>query len=107
MSIRWHFMSKRPSSNTANSPTGPAPTTRTSVLVTVLMRIPSTIWQTRVCLAHQANGHAVLSALTLRNPYDQPVQRVAHLDLARQPGTRLHFIGEVEHILFHRFRLAD
>src|SRR6202035_54792 len=33
MSIRWHFMSSRPSSNTANRPHGPAPMMSTSVLI--------------------------------------------------------------------------
>src|SRR4051812_35036043 len=33
MSITWHLRSSRPSSNTANRPTGPAPTITTSVSI--------------------------------------------------------------------------
>ena len=31
MSTRWHFISRRPNSKTANRPTGPAPIMRASV----------------------------------------------------------------------------
>src|SRR4051812_47977310 len=39
MSTRCAFMSRRPSSNTANSPHGPAPIISTSVLITSLMSL--------------------------------------------------------------------
>ena len=52
MSTRWHFMSSRPSSNTENSPTGPAPMIATSVEMTSLID----------------------SALLRRRRHDEPVQ---------------------------------
>src|SRR5215831_9102409 len=43
MSTRWHFMSSRPNSKTANRPIGPAPTMRTSVLIGSVISYPSGI----------------------------------------------------------------
>src|ERR1700722_10851447 len=51
--------------------------------------------------------HFVQLGLPLRRSHGQPVEFLAHLDLARQPRARLHLIGEIEHVLFHRRRLAD
>src|SRR3569832_331843 len=41
MSIRWALMSRRPSSNTAKRPQGPAPMMTTSVLIVSLMPCPA------------------------------------------------------------------
>src|SRR5688500_2370740 len=110
MSIRWHFMSNRPSSNTANRPTGPAPTIRTSVLMTVLMRVRPRQLRTQACpntrMATMRPRGRHVSALPLRNRHDQPIQFVPDLYLAGQPRIRPDFIGKVEHVLFHRLRFA-
>src|SRR4051794_37138320 len=87
MSIRWHLRSSRPSSNTANKPTGPVPMMTTSV---VAVTIPS-----------------IGSALPLGDADHQAVERVGDLDLARQPRVRSDVKGEVEHVLLHRLGFAD
>src|ERR1700730_3071904 len=51
--------------------------------------------------------HFVKLGLPLRRSHGQPVEFLAHLDLARQARARLHLIGEIEHVLFHGRRLAD
>src|ERR1700722_17810626 len=51
--------------------------------------------------------HFVKLGLPLRRSHGQPVEFLAHLDLARQPRARFHLIGEIEHVLFHGRRLAD
>src|SRR6516165_6548745 len=88
MSTRWHLMSRRPSSKTANRPTGPAPTMTTSVEITLFMNIE------------------ILSLLARRG-HDEAVQILGHLDLAREPGVRAHLEGEIEHVLLHLRGLAD
>src|SRR5208283_1129140 len=85
MSIRQHFMSSRPSSNTEKSPTGPAPTIATSVTIVSLMASP----------------------LFGRRRHDEAVELFAHLDLAREPRIRPDLEGEVEHVLLHLGGLAD
>src|SRR5208337_1660416 len=85
MSIRWHFMSRRPSSNTENRPIGPAPTIATSVERTSLIDLP----------------------LLSRRRHDEAVELLADLDLAGEPRIRPHLEGEVEHVLFHLRGLAD
>src|SRR5438477_840886 len=85
MSTRCALMSSRPSSNTANSPIGPAPMMSASVLMASLM--PA-------------------SALPLRRRHDKAVERVGHLDLAGQPRVRPHVEGKIQHVLFHRRGLA-
>src|SRR5919106_5173922 len=79
-------MSTRPSSNTANRPTGPAPTMTASVLIT--------------CSAMTG------SKLLLGDTHHQAVQRLCHLDLAREPARRPHIEGKVEHVLLHLRRTA-
>src|SRR6185436_11891910 len=46
-------------------------------------------------------------SLTLGRPHHEAIEDLGHLDLTRQPGVWLHAIGKVEHVLFHRRRLAD
>lgn len=38
---------------------------------------------------------------------DEPIQSFAHLDLTGETRGRTHVVGEVQHILFHRFGRAD
>src|SRR5208283_3602952 len=85
MSIRWHFMSSSPSSNTEKSPTGPAPTIATSVEITSF----------------------IVLSLSGRRRHDEAVQFLAHLDLAGEPRIGTHLEGEVEHVLLHLGGLAD
>ncbi|VTZ60671.1 hypothetical protein EMEDMD4_180087 [Sinorhizobium medicae] len=47
------------------------------------------------------------SGLTLRDMDYESVQSFAHLDLTGETRRRTHIIGEVQHILFHRFGSAD
>src|ERR1700722_19277084 len=132
MSTRCAFISSSPSSNTANSPMGPAPMMRTSVLIGSAMSDPYLSLMGffadggRECLAcsprqgkrrkrrdewSAPDGSSGVGwrqlGLPLRRPHREPVKFLAHLDLARQPRIRLHIVGEVEHVLFHRRRLAD
>src|SRR5580692_737176 len=60
--------------------------------------------QTRIC-ANYAFCEGL--SLPLRRSHGQPVEFLAHFDLARQPRARLHLVGEIEHVLFHGRRLAD
>src|SRR5580704_2216814 len=60
--------------------------------------------QTRIC-ANYAFCESL--SLPLRRSHGQPVEFLAHLDLARQARARLHLVGEIEHVLFHGRRLAD
>src|SRR6266545_8142505 len=92
MSTRCSCMSSRPSSSTANSPIGPAPMMNASVLIDSVMRRP---------LSARAR-----SRLALRGAHHQPVEHLAHLDLAREARVRLHVEGEVEHVFLHRRGLA-
>src|SRR5579863_5420190 len=85
MSIRWHLMSRSPSSNTPNRPAGPAPTMATSVSKLSVM----------------------MSALLGRGRHHEPVEIGRDLDLAGQSRSRPHFEGEVEHVLLHLRGLAD
>src|ERR1700683_2332953 len=85
MSIRWALMSSRPSSNTAKSPIGPAPTMTTSVLMISLMP----------------------SALLAGGRHRQAVEGRRHLDLAGQARGRPHLEGEIEHVFLHLRGLAD
>src|SRR4029077_13917030 len=71
-------MSRSPSSKTAKSPTGPAPTMATSVVIV-----------------------SVMSALLRRRRDDEPVEGVGNLDLAGEPGIGPDLEGEVEHVLLH------
>src|ERR1700693_1536279 len=85
MSIRWHFMSRRPIAKTAKSPTGPAPTIATSVEISSL----------------------IISSLLAGRRHNEAVQRLADLDLAGKPRARPHLEGEVEHVLLHLRGPAD
>src|SRR5271154_2853004 len=76
-------MSRRPSSNTAKRPIGPAPMMATSVDNTSFMQVPSFL------SLFGGRGH------------DQAVQRFADLDLAGEPRAGTHLEGEVEHVLLH------
>src|SRR5262245_17019705 len=86
MSTKWHLTSTRPSSNTANSPTGPAPTMTTSVVMTL--------------------SDMNRSELLIGNAHDETVKRIGDFDLAGQPARRPHIEGEVEHVFLHRFGRA-
>src|SRR5262249_24810832 len=46
------------------------------------------------------------SRLPLGHSHDQALELVRHLDLTGQPRVRAHVVAEVEHVLFHRRRLA-
>src|SRR5258708_29420648 len=46
------------------------------------------------------------SGLPLRRAHHEPVERRRDLDLARQPRIRAHIETEIQHVLFHRRRLA-
>src|SRR4029450_8556370 len=83
MSTKWLLTSTRPSSNTENSPTGPAPTMTTSVVITV----------------PDMNRSELLTG----NAHDEAVKRIGDLNLAGQPARRPHIEGEVEHVLLHGF----
>src|SRR5579863_7065643 len=85
MSIRWALMSSRPSSNTANRPTGPAPMIIASVRMISLM----------------------VSALSDRRRHDEAVENRGNLDLARKTRIGADVGGEVEHVLLHLRGLAD
>src|SRR5580704_4700934 len=88
MSIRWAFMSSRPSSNTPNRPIGPAPMIATSVVNDSLMQIP-----------------LFLSLFRWRG-HGEAVQLISDLDLAGEPGVGTHLEGEIEHVLLHLGGLA-
>src|SRR5262245_64019115 len=83
MSTKWNLTSTRPSSNAANSPTGPAPTMTTSVVMTL--------------------SDMDRSELLIGNAHDETVERIGDLDLAGQPARRPHIEGEVEHVFLHLF----
>src|SRR6185312_12680827 len=121
MSIRWHLRSSRPSSKTANSPTGPAPMTRMSVLVMLLIVSSWPDGLVRFSFGFAPSRREILFrdrhamreirryglSLPLGNTDDEAVQFVAHLDLAGKARIRANVESEVEHVLFHRLRLAD
>src|SRR5262245_42681751 len=99
MSIRWHFMSKRPSSNTANRPTGPAPMMATSVFaIVVLVIAPPKLLPPATFSGSTADGQSPGSSSTLLLGHlnDEAVQLVPHLDLAGQPRIGAHVEGEVQ-----------
>src|SRR5215813_210109 len=123
MSITCAFMSSRPSSNTANSPHGPAPMINTSVLIGSLMCsrgdliAAALIWvMLRECVAAASsylssphilrNFKSTTLGLPLGRAHHQAVELRRHLDLAGQARVRLHVVAEVEHVLLHRRRLA-
>src|SRR5262245_43680180 len=81
MSTKWHLTSTRPSSNTANSPTGPAPTMTTSVVMTL--------------------SDMNRSELLVGDAHDETVKRIGDLDLAGKPARRPYIEGEVEHVFLH------
>src|SRR5579872_5437396 len=85
MSMRWALMSRRPSSNTANMPIGPAPTMTTSVLMVSVM---------------------AASLLNGRRRDGEAVERGRHLDLAGEARGGPDLEGEVEHVLLHLRGLA-
>src|SRR5947209_14946915 len=92
MSTRWARISRRPSSNTAKRPIGPAPTINTSVSITsLIIIIPA----------------ETASALLGRRGDGEPVELGPNLDLAGEARARLHLISEVEHVFFHLRGLAD
>src|ERR1700687_5368312 len=87
MSTTCALRSRRPSSNTANSPMGPAPMMTASVLIgsrvgALLMRI--------------------LLPLLRRRVHHEPVELVRHFNLTGKPRGRFHVEGKVEHVLLHR-----
>src|SRR5436190_21235687 len=88
MSIRCAFISSRPSSNTANSPHGPAPMITISVLIGSLMT------------------RRLLSRLPFGRTDHEAVEFGRHFDLAGQPRIRAHVEAEIEHVFFHRRRPA-
>src|ERR1700757_5095978 len=112
MSIRWHFISSKPSSNTANRPTGPAPIITTSVLIGSLISYPSPVRLSKIvgdgdCLARPpphgkgrqnegraAGGWRFRLGLAARRRDHEPVEFLGDLDLARQARMRLHLEGE-------------
>src|SRR5579871_1008972 len=132
MSMRCAFMSSRPSSNTANRPIGPAPIMTTSVLIgspmslsVLLPTVDRMRWRLSSLLAMAGEedrarrrrrdrpdsfqplvGSRSLS-LPLGRAHRQTVEIIAHLDLTRQPRVGLNAVCKVEHVLFHRRRLAD
>src|SRR4029453_12012140 len=86
MSTKILLASTRPGSNTANSPTGPAPTMTTSVVMTL--------------------SDMNRSELLIGNAHDETVERIGDLDLTGEPARRPHIEGEVEHVFLHLFRRA-
>src|SRR3989337_2839622 len=80
----WALMSTRPSSNTANSPTGPAPTMTASVLIT----------------SWDMGG----SELLLGNADHGAIEPLGHLDLTGEPARRPDVESEIEHVLLHLLR---
>src|SRR5215468_976070 len=123
MSITCAFMSSRPSSNTANSPHGPAPMISTSVLIGSLMCsrggliAAALIWvMLRECVAAASsypsslhilrNFKSTTLGLPLGGAHHQAVELRRHFDLAGQARVRLHVVAEIEHVLLHRRRLA-
>src|SRR5262249_24283134 len=115
MTITCAFMSSRPSSNTANSPHGPAPMIRTSVLIGSLITFSRRlacgcvlIWVivARMCSGAAARPLVSTLGLPLGRAHHQAVELGRHLDLARQARVRLHVVAEVEHILLHRRRFT-
>src|SRR3990172_7117048 len=84
MSTTCALMSTRPSSNTANSPTSPAPTITASVLIT----------------SWDMGG----SELLLGNADHEAIERLGHLDLTGEPARRPDVEGEIEHVLLHLLR---
>src|SRR5438874_1592544 len=85
MSTTWQLISRRPSSNTANSPHGPAPMMSASVEITSSF-IPSL----RKCLE-----------LLFGNPHAQAVECVGDFDLAGQSARIPHVESEIEHVFLH------
>src|SRR4051812_27682360 len=85
MSITCALMSTRPSSNTANRPTGPAPTITASVLII-------------------SSGIAG-SELLVGDADHEAVERIGDLDLTGEPALRPDIEGEIEHVLLHLLRL--
>src|SRR3990170_2088993 len=79
-------MSTRPSSNTANSPTGPAPTITASVLIT----------------SWDIGG----SELLLGNADHEAIEPLGHLDLTGEPARRPDVESEIEHVLLHLLRAS-
>src|SRR5215208_1610753 len=87
MSMTSHLMSSSPSSKTANSPQGPAPMMRASVVI-----VSSSI-------VNSLKSRAL--ELLFGNPDHQAVERLGHLDLARQPAVVANVEGEIEHVFLH------
>src|SRR5262245_58315408 len=129
MSVTCAFMSSRPSSNTANSPHGPAPMISTSVLIGSLIAFSRRlacgyvlIWVIgrRIGSGTAASAPAInvvfgfevprgahrTLGLPLGRAHHQAVELGRHLDLARQARVRLHVVAEIEHVLLHRRRFA-
>src|SRR5882757_3257871 len=91
ISTRCTFMSKRPSSNTANSPHGPAPIISTSVLIASLMSASFRLnWAERLRLSSQRCGNR--KAIIWRAWLPQPLavirqlgcNGVKHSEMARE-----------------------
>ena len=55
----------------------------------------------------RAGRPSTASGLPLGGADHEAIKGFGHFDLARQPGIRLNPIGEVEHVFFHRRRLAN
>src|SRR5687768_9665144 len=89
MSMRWHLISRRPSSNTANRPTGPAPMMTTSVSIwSVINRLLreafSKAWPLRLgnvagCRSVTRWGERDLQAVEFGGPQDLAGQARAGL----------------------------
>src|ERR1700733_10620072 len=58
-------------------------------------------------MSFQSRPDSCPSGLPLRRSDGQPLKLIAHLDLARQPRIWFHVVGKIEHIFFHRRRLAN
>src|SRR3990172_703754 len=84
MSTTCALMSTRPSSNTANSPTGPAPTMTASVLI--------------------ASWDMGGSELFVGNADHEAIEPLGHLDLTGEPARRPDVESEIEHVLLHLLR---
>src|SRR5215207_3241335 len=76
MSMRWALMSRRPSSNTAKSPTGPAPMITASVSMFSVIDVASVPNCGAPCMSGAHRRERDLQAVELRRPQD----------LAGEPG---------------------
>src|SRR5690349_8763669 len=100
MSITCALMSTSPSSNTANSPTGPPPMMTTSVSVA-----PGPVPCTSMFI-ELSYRRLRASELLGGNAHDEPVELRLELDLAGEAALIADVKGEIEHVLLHLRRRA-